>query len=160
MSRVLKVVIVGDGGVGKSTLINRFHTGEFEKRYIATMGVDVRPITLEMDEGPVTFNVWDCAGQEKFQGGFDGYCAGARFAIIMFDVTNRASYKNCEEWIAKLPKDLPFVVCGNKVDCKERKVKPDDIFVHRRHNAKYFDISAKSNYNYDAPFKFIANATL
>ena len=68
-----KIVVVGDGGVGKTTYIKRHLTGEFERRYIATIGVEVHPMAFYTNYGPVKFNVWDTAGQEKLSGLRDGY---------------------------------------------------------------------------------------
>jgi GTP-binding nuclear protein Ran len=68
-----KVVLVGDGGVGKTTFVKRHISGEFEKRYLATMGVEVRPLKFHTNFGPILFNVWDTAGQEKLGGLRDGY---------------------------------------------------------------------------------------
>ena len=68
-----KLVFVGDGGVGKTTFVKRHITGEFERRYIATVGVEVHPMTFYTNHGPIRFNVWDTAGQEKLSGLRDGY---------------------------------------------------------------------------------------
>ena len=68
-----KLVLVGDGGVGKTTFVKRHLTGEFEKKYVATLGVDVYPLTFHTNHGPIKFVVWDTAGQEKFGGLRDGY---------------------------------------------------------------------------------------
>ena len=68
-----KLVLVGDGGVGKTTFVKRHLTGEFEKKYIATLGVEVHPMPFFTSCGKVLFNVWDTAGQEKFGGLRDGY---------------------------------------------------------------------------------------
>jgi GTP-binding nuclear protein Ran len=63
-----KLILVGDGGVGKTTFVKRHQTGEFEKKYVATMGVEVHPLPCYTNLGPVIFNCWDTAGQEKFGG--------------------------------------------------------------------------------------------
>ena len=68
-----KLVLVGDGGVGKTTFVKRHLTGEFEKKYVATLGVEVHPLVFHTNRGPLRFNVWDTAGQEKFGGLRDGY---------------------------------------------------------------------------------------
>ncbi|PRP85257.1 RAN, member RAS oncogene family-like [Planoprotostelium fungivorum] len=155
----LKLVLVGDGGTGKTTFVKRHLTGEFEKKYIATLGVEVRPLQFYTTRGPIVFNVWDTAGQEKFGGLRDAYYIQGQAAIIMFDVTARATYKNVPNWhrdLVRICPDIPIVLCGNKVDVKDRKVKPKMITFHRKKNLQYYDISAKSNYNYEKPFLYLA----
>jgi len=108
--------------------------------------------------GQVIFNVWDTAGQEKFGGLRDGYYIGGEAAIIMFDVTARVTYKSVPHWhkdLTRVCENIPIVLCGNKIDCKDRKVKPKDIQFHRKKNLQYYDISAKSNYNFEKPFLYI-----
>jgi GTP-binding nuclear protein Ran len=93
-----KLVLVGDGGVGKTTFVKRHLTGEFEKKYVATLGVEVHPLEFHTNRGQLVFNVWDTAGQEKFGGLRDGYYIQGQCAIIMFDVTSRITYKNVPNW--------------------------------------------------------------
>ncbi|KAB0350951.1 hypothetical protein FD754_015808 [Muntiacus muntjak] len=130
-----KLVLVGDGSTGKITFVKHHLTGEFEK-YVATLGVEVHPL----------FNVWDTAGQEKFGGLRDVYYIQAQCAIIMFDITSRLTYKN----------NILIVLCGNKVDIKDRKVKAKSIVFHQKKNLQYYGISAKSNYNFEKPFLWFA----
>merc|ERR1712085_121122 len=68
MVPTFKLILVGDGGVGKTTFVKRHLTGEFEKKYVATLGVEVHPLLFHTNRGPIKFNVWDTAGQEKFGG--------------------------------------------------------------------------------------------
>jgi len=157
--RQFKLVLVGDGGVGKTTFVKRHITGEFEKKYVATLGVEVHPITFMTNRGPVQFNVWDTAGQEKFGGLRDGYYIQGECAIIMFDVTSRVTYKNAPNWhrdLIRVCDQIPIVLVGNKVDIKDRKVKAKSITFHRKKNLQYYDISAKSNYNFEKPFLYLA----
>ncbi|KAG2235976.1 GTP-binding nuclear protein GSP1/Ran [Thamnidium elegans] len=154
-----KLVLVGDGGTGKTTFVKRHLTGEFEKRYVATLGVEVHPLTFHTNFGAIVFNTWDTAGQEKFGGLRDGYYIGGQCAIIMFDVTSRITYKNVPNWhrdLVRVCENIPIVLCGNKVDIKERKVKAKTITFHRKKNLQYYDISAKSNYNFEKPFLWLA----
>ncbi|CAL7941605.1 unnamed protein product [Xylocopa violacea] len=119
-----KCVLVGDGGTGKTTFVKRHLTGEFEKKYVATLGVEVHPLIFHTNRGPIRFNVWDTAGQEKFGGLRDGYYIQGQCAVIMFDVTSRVTYKNVPNW--------------------------------HRDLVRYYDISAKSNYNFEKPFLWLA----
>lgn len=154
-----KLILVGDGGVGKTTFVKRHISGEFEKKYVPTLGVDVRPLKFNTNYGPICFNVWDTAGQEKFGGLRDGYYIQGQCAILMFDVTNRASYKNVQNWhrdLIRVCEDIPIVLVGNKVDIKDRRVKAKNITFHRKKSLPYYDISAKSNYNFEKPFLALA----
>ncbi|VAI89404.1 unnamed protein product [Triticum turgidum subsp. durum] len=137
-----KLVLVGDGGTGKTTFVKRHVTGEFEKKYEPTIGVEVRPLDFQTSHGKIRFYCWDTAGQEKFGGLRDGYYIHGQCAIIMFDVTSRLTYKN--------------VLCGNKVDVKNRQVKAKMVTFHRKKNLQYYEISAKSNYNFEKPFLYLA----
>lgn len=153
-----KLVLVGDGGVGKTTYVKRHKSGEFEKKYVATVGAEVRPLEFTTNRGKVIFNVWDTAGQEKYAGLRDGYYVEAQCGIIMFDVTSRTSYKNVPNWhrdLTRVCDNIPIVLVGNKVDVKDRKVKAKSINFHRRKNLAYYDISAKSNYNFEKPFLWL-----
>merc|ERR1712147_45660 len=154
-----KLVLVGDGGTGKTTFVKRHLTGEFEKKYVATIGVEVHALPFDTNRGRICFNVWDTAGQEKFGGLRDGYYIQGQCAIIMFDVTSRISYKNVGIWyrdLVRVCENIPIVLVGNKVDVKERKVKVKQINFHRKKNLGYYDISAKSNFNYEKPFLYLA----
>lgn len=156
---IFKLVLVGDGGTGKTTFVKRHLTGEFEKKYVATLGVEVHPLVFYTNYGAIRFDVWDTAGQEKFGGLRDGYYIGGHCAIIFFDVTSRVTYKNVPNWhrdLVRVLENVPIVLCGNKVDIKDRKVKAKQITFHRKKNLQYYDISAKSNYNFEKPFLWLA----
>ena len=132
-----KLVLVGDGGVGKTTFVKRHITGEFERKYVATLGVEVRPLDFHTNHGVIRFNIWDTAGQEKFGGLRDGYYIQGECAIIMFDVTSRITYKHVPNWhrdLTRVCDNIPIVLVGNKVDIKDRKVKARQVTFHRKRN--------------------------
>jgi GTP-binding nuclear protein Ran len=151
-----KIVLVGDGGVGKTTYIKRHLTGDFTKKYIATLGVEVHPLKFNTNHGMVVLNIWDCAGQEKFGGLREGYYVGADALIVMFDLTSLNTFKNVSKWIDRyiefMGNNQPIVLCGNKCDIKHRFV--SNAMIHEcmaKYNISYFEISSKSNYNFDKP---------
>ena len=153
-----KLVLSGDGGVGKTTFVKRHLTGEFEKKYIATIGAEVHPIVFNTSRGNICFDVWDTAGQEKLAALRDGYYIGADCGIIMFDVCNRITYKNVINWYKQLTRvceGIPIVLVGNKVDVFDRKVKAKQILFPRKYGIQYYDISAKSNYQFEKPFLWL-----
>jgi GTP-binding nuclear protein Ran len=154
-----KLVLIGDGSTGKTTFVKRHLTGEFERKYVPTLGAEVHPLTFHTNCGPICFNVWDTAGQEKFGGLRDVYYIQGQCGIIMFDVTARMTYKNVPNWhrdVLRVCPNIPIVLTGNKVDVKDRKVKAKQITFHRKKNLQYYDISAKSNYNFEKPFLWLA----
>ena len=150
-----KLVFVGDGGVGKTTFLTRHITGEFKKRYIATQGVELKSLLFSTNKGKIVFSISDFAGQEKYGLTYDHF-TGAECAVVMFDVTSRITYKNAKVWIDYLRKavpNIPIVLCGNKVDIQDRKVMWQELTMHRDLVLlTYYDISAKSNYNFEKPF--------
>lgn len=164
-----KIVLVGDGGVGKTAFIKRHMKGTFEKKYIATIGVEVHPLVFNTNQGNITFNIWDTAGQEKFGGLRDGYYIASVGCMAFFDVTSRVSFKNVTNWIRNVMRvqpNIPLVLCGNKVDEKDRKIKPKEISAYLQllkqeyPNVKYYDVSAKTNYNFDKPFLSLGRSFL
>jgi GTP-binding nuclear protein Ran len=149
-----KCVIVGNGGVGKTTLVTKHLTGEFVQVYEPTLGVEVHPIVFNTTKGPIRFNIWDTAGQEKFSGLQDGYYVQADCAIVMFDLTGVLSYRDSKMWYDSVRNkcgNIPIIIVGSKVDIKDRKVMNNDIEFDREHDM-YYDISSKSNYQFEKPF--------
>jgi GTP-binding nuclear protein Ran len=127
--------------------------------HAATIGVEVHPLDFTTTRGKLLFFCWDTAGQEKFGGLRDGYYIHGNCAIIMFDVTSRLTYKNVPTWhrdLVRVCENVPIVLCGNKVDVKNRQVKAKQVIFHRKKNLQYYEVSAKSNYNFEKPFLYLA----
>ncbi|CAB3988295.1 Beta-glucuronidase [Paramuricea clavata] len=157
---MFKVLLLGDGATGKTTFVKRHRMGESEKKCVATLGVEVYPLKFNTNRGIIQFNVWDIAGQKKPGQLRDGYYICTQCAIVLFDVTSRVTYDNVPNWhkdIIRICENIPIVICGNKCDIKDRKVKAKSITFHRKKdNLQYYDISAKSNYNFEKPFLWLA----
>ena len=121
-----KLVLIGDGGVGKTTFTKRHITGDFQKPYIPTQGADVSPIDFYTTRGPIRFIIWDTAGQEKFGNLRECYYIDSDCAIIMFDLTARETYRSVPRWhkdLVKICPNIPICLVGNKADVKDRKLK-------------------------------------
>ena len=121
--------------------------------------MEVHPLDFTTTRGKLLFYCWDTAGQEKFGGLRDGYYIHGNCAIIMFDVTSRLTYKNVPTWhrdLVRVCENVPIVLCGNKVDVKNRQVKAKQVIFHRKKNLQYYEVSAKSNYNFEKPFLYLA----
>jgi GTP-binding nuclear protein Ran len=154
-----KLVIVGDGGVGKTTLVHRFLTGEFNKKYVPTLGVDNCNLQFNTNYGYITFHIWDTAGQEKFSGLSDGYAIGADAVMGICDVTSKISAENLDWWYNKMNKgNVPSVACGNKFDIHYSKHKVSELKKIDIMNkwGMYYNISAKSNHDFEKPFLYLA----
>ncbi|PWZ08329.1 GTP-binding nuclear protein Ran-1 [Zea mays] len=144
---------------GKTTFVKRHLTGEFEKKYEPTIGVEVHPLDFHTNCGKIRFYCWDTAGQEKFGGLRDGYYIHGQCGIIMFDVTSRLTYKNVPTWhrdLCRVCENIPIVLCGNKVDVKNMQVKAKQVTFYRKKSLQYYEVSAKSNYNFEKPFLYLA----
>lgn len=169
----ITVVLIGDGGVGKTAFCKSVTGhGEFDKKYVPTMGMETYSIKTgnhfheNASNGElvnIEFSLRDTCGQEKFGSLRDAYYDGADAAILVFDVTARVTYKNVPAWYKDFTKVCPkavVVLVGNKVDYKDRKVKPRDIGFHRKKSLQYYELSVKTSYNLAKPIMYIARKCL
>ncbi len=121
----MKIVLIGDGAVGKTALRQRFLGKGFkEDEYIMTIGADFAVQDTNIDGKTVKYQIWDLAGQPRFSAVRDVYYRGCFGALLVYDVTRPDSFTNCESWIQELWKNsgrgpVPFVLLGNKTDLRE-----------------------------------------
>lgn len=115
----VKVVVAGDGAVGKTSLIRRYCEGKFAGSRVMTIGVDFQTKRVELPTGPVKLSIWDMAGQERFAAMRSGFYRGSRASALVFDLGNFDSLTHLDAWRAEILKVLPaqkFVLVGNKLD--------------------------------------------
>jgi len=160
--RTVKTLLVGACGAGKTVFLTRHLTGEFEKRYIETEEVQTSSLKFPSTVGEIVFDIHDHPGSCIIDGRIkrNNYDA----AIVMFDVTSRVSFKEANNYIlivrSRFP-SIPIVLCGSKVDCVERKVKIIEISTSiRKNGVVFYDISAKSYYNFEKPFLSIVHSLI
>jgi len=152
-SKTFQIMLLGDAGVGKTTFLTRHKTGVFVKKYEPTVDTNIVPLTFQTSKGKVTLNIWEVPGQDRFSDYLQDM-QNADACIVMFAVDSKLSYKNTEIWL-DICKGLPTVLCGNKVDIQERQVHPKEIGIVSGGLPQYYDVSAKSNYNFEKPFLYL-----
>ncbi|UCF60562.1 MAG: GTP-binding protein [Anaerolineaceae bacterium] len=116
---VLKVVIAGDGNVGKTSLVRRYCEGKFEASRVATIGVDFQTKVVELPAGTVKLSIWDMAGQDRFAVVRSGFYRGSLAAALVYDVTDPESLEDLGKWYQEINGITPgqkFIVIGNKID--------------------------------------------
>jgi len=115
-----KVVFLGDQSVGKTSIIHRFIYDSFDDNYQATIGIDFMSHKMFVEEKIIILNLWDTAGQEKFKTITAAYYKGAQGLFLVFDITDRKSFKDIENWIMEVDKyanpNIIKILIGNKSD--------------------------------------------
>ncbi|KAK0670491.1 putative ras [Cercophora samala] len=169
---LLKVIILGDSGVGKTSLMNQYVNKKFSASYKATIGADFLTREVLVDDRQVTMQLWDTAGQERFQSLGVAFYRGADCCVLVYDVNNSKSFDALDSWrdeflIQASPRDpdnFPFVVLGNKIDVEESKrvisTKRAMTFCQSKGGIPYFETSAKEAINVEQAFEVIARNAL
>ncbi|XP_070553895.1 ras-related protein Rab-9A-like [Ptychodera flava] len=163
-STLLKVVILGDGGVGKSSLMNRFITNKFDSQSFHTIGVEFLNKDIVIDGNCYTLQIWDTAGQERFKSLRTPFYRGSDCCLLTFGVDDMQSFHNLNMWKkeflyyadVKDSENFPFVVIGNKVDVppEQREVTTQEAEMWCEGNGEvpYYETSAKDSINVDEAF--------
>jgi small GTP-binding protein len=125
---LIKMVIVGNSGVGKSNILSRYVYNQFDLQCLATVGIELGTKIFKIEENVVRVNIWDTAGQERYKSMTYSYYKGARGAMIVFDITDIESFKNVDRWYKEIKeyaeKDTNIILIGNKSDLTYfRKIK-------------------------------------
>jgi small GTP-binding protein len=157
-----KVAIIGDGNVGKTTLLRRFASGMFQESRIMTIGVDFQTVAVKTGDLSFKLTVWDLAGQERFASFRENFYRGARAVAMVFDVTDRPSFENLARWLqeAKTVVDHNrFLVIGNKIDVPNRVVEAAEGKQYAASiSAAYLETSAKTGDGVARLFELLARA--
>ncbi len=158
---LLKVIIVGDGGVGKTAIAVRFAEGVFKDDYKMTIGVDfsIRTIDVPVNDEirKIKFQIWDTGGQERFSYTRPLYYRGAVGGAVVFDLTDRLSFDHLEKWFSEVEKScvsIPLLLIGNKADLPGRQVSREEAeALARTRKCTYIESSAKTGQSINAIFE-------
>jgi len=162
---LFKLLIIGDSGVGKSSLLVRFADNHFSGNYITTIGVDFKIRTIEIQGERVKLQIWDTAGQERFRTITSTYYRGTHGVIVVYDVTSGESFANVKRWLHEIDQNCDVVnriLVGNKNDDPERKVvlTEDARRFADQMGIQLFETSAKDNINVEEMFRAITQLVL
>jgi len=161
-----KLVLIGDSGVGKSSLLLRYCDENFSESFITTIGVDFRVKTVSVDGTDVKMQIWDTAGQERFRTITSAYYRNADGVVMVFDVTSASSFESVQDWLSEVDRYAKEGTCkllvGNKADLSsERQVTRESAQQLADDNAMaYLETSAKTDTNVDTAFLMLAKALL
>ncbi|KAF6216187.1 hypothetical protein GE061_000527 [Apolygus lucorum] len=161
----IKVVIVGNGAVGKSSMIQRYCKGTFTKDYKKTIGVDFLERQIECDGEEVRLMLWDTAGQEEFDAITKAYYRGAQACVLAFSTTDRDSFEAIQSWKKKVEDEcgeIPTVLVQNKIDLLEQTVvDPEEVdLLARALGCRLMHTSVKEDVNVNAVFRFLTSRCL
>ncbi|KAL0055152.1 hypothetical protein WJX82_007852 [Trebouxia sp. C0006] len=160
---LIKLLLIGDSGVGKSCLLLRFSEDSFTSSFITTIGIDFKIKKIMLDNKWIKLQIWDTAGQERFRTITSAYYRGAMGILLVYDVTDDASFNNIRNWMRNIEQhasdNVNKVLVGNKCDMDESKrVVPysKGQALADEFGIQFFETSAKSNLKVDEVFNSVA----
>ena len=159
---IFKVLLLGNSDVGKSSLILRYVDQVWSDTFVPTIGVDFKVKTLEIDNKQIKMQIWDTAGQERFRNVISSYFRGSHGILLIYDITNRDSFKNLENWLIEIEKNASQnvlkILIGNKNDLvNDREIQSEEgqAFANRN-GMEFIETSAKMNTNVTEAFEALA----
>ena len=139
----LKLLVVGDSSVGKTNFVMRLINNEFSKNYMTTSGIDLKTTDIEIKNKKIHIQLWDTAGQEKYKAITKNLFLKVMGALIIYDITNEASYNNLKSWVKLIKeecgKHMQLIILGNKSDLNDqRKISKDEAINYaKEQNIEY-----------------------
>ncbi len=163
---ILKILLAGEGGVGKTTLLHRFVDGKFSAETRMTIGVEFFLKELEVNSYHCTLQLWDFGGQQRFRFLLESYVLGAKGALLLFDLTRPITLEKLEQWVEicrKNDPDLPILFLGTKTDLTDDIMVDDDYALEFKEAFNLFDflkVSSKSGDNVHSAFDLLTKKIL
>ncbi|KAL8371933.1 hypothetical protein RB595_001643 [Gaeumannomyces hyphopodioides] len=160
---LIKLLLIGDSGVGKSCCLLRFSEDSFTPSFITTIGIDFKIRTIELDGKRVKLQIWDTAGQERFRTITTAYYRGAMGILLVYDVTDERSFNNIRTWFANVEQHasegVNKILIGNKCDWEEKRAVSTEQgqALADELGIPFLEVSAKGNINIDKAFYSLAS---
>ena len=153
---LIKLLLIGDSGVGKSCMLMRFIDDNFSPSFITTIGIDYKIKTIVLDGKKIKLQIWDTAGQERFRTITRAYYRGAMGILLVYDVSNIKTLNNIKNWIKNIEEYAEETVTtnliGNKCDLPREVTEKQGRELAEEHKIDFFETSAKSDTNVDDAF--------
>ena len=156
-----KLLMIGDSGVGKSSLLLRFASDQFEDSYMTTVGLDFKIRTVEVDGKVVKLQMWDTAGQEGFRTITSSYYRGAQGIVVVYGLDDKKSFENVKQWVEEIDRyageGVVKLLVGNKCDVEARQVTREEAEKFAEElKMRYMETSAKTGENVEETFMLTA----
>ncbi len=168
--KFLKIMILGNAGVGKTSILERYVNKSFTGNYKVTIGADFLTRDLEVDGNRIKLQVWDTAGQEKYRSLGVAYYRGADACMLVFDLSDKTTFKDLDKWVeaffSQLPEDkaknFPVILLGNKADKPDRIISAEMAkkWCAEHDSAPFYETSAKTNLGLEEAFENLARMAL
>lgn len=148
---LLKFLIIGDSGVGKSCILLRFADDTYTEAYITSIGIDFKIRKINMEGNRIKLQIWDTAGQERFRTITSSYYRGAHGIVVVFDTTNLESFNNCRQWLHEIERyaseNVKIILVGNKIDLVSKRVVTHEQAVEfaKENKMEYIEVSCKAS---------------
>ena len=161
----LKILLIGDSQVGKTSLLLKYTEHVFPEEHIATIGVEYKDKFIVKDNYNIRLQIWDTAGQERFHSITKNIYRNANGVLFVYDITNQESFNNIKNWIKDLQNvgnDIKGVIIGNKLDLdQKRDVSKEDLEeMGKKNQMPFLETSAKQNINVNEGFDLLVNELL
>ena len=161
----IKLLTIGDSGVGKTCLIQQYSSGEFSPMFITTIGIDYKLKTVEVNGEPVRLQIWDTAGQERFRTLTASYFKGAHGILMVYDVSDRKSFGSVNTWMNMIQQQteteqVAIILVGNKCDIDHDVTPEEGKRLAEKYDIPFHLTSAKTNQGVDEAFLSIAQRVL
>ncbi|KAJ8102751.1 ras family-domain-containing protein [Lipomyces tetrasporus] len=159
---LIKLLLIGDSGVGKSCLLLRFSEDSFTPSFITTIGIDFKIRTIDLDGKRIKMQIWDTAGQERFRTITTAYYRGAMGILLVYDVTDEKSFNNIRNWFSNVEQHasegVNKLLIGNKCDWEEKRAVSTEQgkALANELGIPFIEASAKANINVEEAFVSLA----
>ena len=161
---LLKLLLIGDSGVGKSSIVSVYTENRFISTHLSTIGIDFKIKNIDIDGTKIKLQIWDTAGQERFRTITTSYFRGAQGILLVYDVTDRRSFESIRNWISQIQQHADVhvnkILVGNKCDMLDEKVvsTEEGEKLAKEFGIQFWECSAKNDINVDESFVGIARS--